>query len=494
MINIDVNRVLNVGIALSTERDRNKLLDLIITEAMEISHADAGTLYLCEDDVLRFKIMRNHSLGVYRGGVGEEIDLPAVPLTLENVCAYTVLKRETVNIHDVRHSDKFVFSGPEKYDQITGYHTRSMLVVPFENTRGDIIGVLQLINAWDENQNVVPFSQDITTIITSLASQAAVAITNSIYLQEIKSLFHSFVEVMSTAIDEISPYNVNHTKNIARYTDCFVDYLNELHCQGKYEGQFDANRKEQMMMSVWLHDIGKMITPTEIMNKPTRLANNLQVLIARFDMMKAIARIELAEQTITNPAYLAKLDEINKALALIMQVNAQSKLDDDSASAVAEIAKRTYTDLDGAIVHWLTPSELEQLSIRAGTLTESERVVMKNHVVLTAKLLSKIKFSKDLCHVPVWAALHHEFLDGTGYPNGLSGAQICTEVRILSILDIYDALTSDDRPYKTPMTHEAAMHVLRKMAEQGKLDTQLIALWSDCCAANTQAMAHSAKC
>lgn len=486
MMNVDFERVLNVGIALSTERDRNKLLELIITEAMEISHADAGTLYVCEGDFLRFKIMRTHSLGVYRGGEGEEIDLPPVPMSLENVCSYTALTRETVNIEDVRHSDKFDFSGPQRYDQITGYRTRSMLVVPFGNTIGDIIGVLQLINACDENKEVVPFSQDITTIVTSLASQAAIAITNSLYLQDIKSLFQSFVEVMSTAIDEISPYNVSHTKNIALYTDCFVDYLNELYATGTYGEYFDANRKEQLIMSVWLHDIGKMITPTQVMNKPTRLAEHIQTVTDRFTLMQALARLELAEHKVTQQDYHARIDAIASALAQISQANKSPSVDYATVQSLTAIAQHTFINLDGNHVNWLTPDELEQLSVPYGTLTEGERVIMKHHVVLTSKLLSKIKFSKDLSNVPTWAGMHHEFLDGSGYPDGLHAPQICTEVRILSLLDIYDALTSDDRPYKCPMSQQAALKTLAKMADDGKLDAYLVGLWKDCCAANVE--------
>lgn len=490
MINVDFDRVLNVGIALSTERDRNKLLELIITEAMDISHADAGTLYVCENDSLRFKVMRNHSLNIYHGGEGEEIDLPPVPMTMENVCSYAALTRETVNIEDVRDSDKFDFSGPRRYDQLTGYTTQSMLVVPFGNTLGDIIGVLQLINAWDPDSGIVPFSSDITTIITSLASQAAIAITNSLYLQDIQSLFRSFVEVMSTAIDEISPYNVSHTKNIVRYTDCFVDYLNELYQAGSYGQQFDANRKEQLIMSVWLHDIGKMITPTEVMNKPTRLAKQLQTVTDRFTLMKALARVELAEQRITQAEYLARVADMEDALTLIEQVNKAAGVEPGTLKLLSTVGERTFIDLSGASLHWLTPTELEQLSVPYGTLTEGERVVMKNHVVLTTKLLSKIHFSKDLSNVPLWAGMHHEFLDGSGYPQGLGGDEICTEVRILSLLDIYDALTSDDRPYKCPMSQQAALQTLEQMAERNKLDAHLVQLWSDCCAAHPEATTY----
>lgn len=480
MNNIDMERVLQTGISLSTEKDRNKLLDLIITEAMEISHADGGTLYIYseEENCLYFKIMRNHTLKVYQGDEGEEVGLPAVPMTMENVCTCAAILRKSINIPDVYHSDQFDFSGPKKYDNITGYHTQSMLVLPLENTRGEIVGVLQLINAKDHEGNVEPFSEDLNMVITSLASQAAIAITNSMYLDDIKSLFHSFVQVMITAIDEMSPYNVNHTRKIAAHAERFIDYLNDTHSRRKYPEFFDDARKEQFLMATWMHDIGKLITPPEVMNKATRLASEVGRVLAQFDLAAAMKKIAFLEGKMSKEEYEAAETELAADRAFVENANHTEFMDDQKIAKLEALYPKRFLGFSGEEEAFLTPQNYECLSVRRGTLTQKEREVMQGHAKLTEKLLRNIKFGKDLRDVPRIASMHHECLDGSGYPNGVVGEEIPSEVRILSILDIYEALTSSDRPYKKPMDPSAALLVLKKMAEEGKLDRELVELFA----------------
>ncbi|MEG1943714.1 MAG: HD domain-containing phosphohydrolase, partial [Angelakisella sp.] len=364
------------------------------------------------------------------------VDLPPVPLLPSHVCAYCALNRCSINIADVYDSREFDFSGPRKYDSITGYRTRSMLVVPFENTRGDVIGVLQLINAQDENGTVIPFSHDLEKIIAALASQAAVCVTNTMYLQDIKELFQSFVQVMITAIDELSPYNVNHTRRITEFADRFLDYLNELYAKGEYDEHFDDNRREQLIMAAWMHDIGKLITPLPVMNKATRLGEAFPAVMARFTTAKALLRVSFLEKHCDEQEYLRQAAELEEFEALLPILNEAPYIDDDAIAKLAAMERKSYPLPEGGDFHLLYPKEGECLSVRKGTLTAEERTIMENHVVLTAKLLSKIHFGSDMARVPQIAAMHHEYLDGSGYPGGARGDELSTEVRILSILDI----------------------------------------------------------
>ena len=226
----DLKKILNIGIRLSTDKDRNHILASILESGMEITNCDASTLYLYEDGRLTFKIMKTLSLGISRGVDGEPItDMPSVPMKEENVCAYTAIRREIVNIPDVYDSDRFDFSGPKQYDALTGYHTGSQLVIPLENNENELIGVLQLINAMDLDGKVIPFSKQYNIIIQSLGSMAAIELTNLTYAEELKAQLYSFVEALTTVLDERTPYNASHTRNVAKYAGILADYISKLH-------------------------------------------------------------------------------------------------------------------------------------------------------------------------------------------------------------------------------------------------------------------------
>ena len=262
---------LEVGVSLSAERDYNRLLEKILRCVMDLSNCDAGTLYLLEDGALHFKIMCNNTMNTYSGGDGFDCGLPPVALTRESVCALALLDDETIRIEDVWNCQKYDLAGPMRYDAITGYHTQSMIVVPMRNREGGKVGVLQLINAQDDNGAVCPFKDEIVLAVESVASQAAITIQNARYIQEMKELFQSFVRVMSTAIDERSPYNASHTRHMAVYGDRFLCELNRKAAEEGKEPPFSAARRAELLTSVWLHDIGKLVIPLEVMDKPARL-------------------------------------------------------------------------------------------------------------------------------------------------------------------------------------------------------------------------------
>lgn len=470
----DFEKIMNIGIELSTESDSNKLLAGILQKGMEITNCDGATLYLYQEGKLNFKIMKTLSLNISKGEDGAPIDMPPVPFKEGNVCAYTAIHREVVNIADVYHSERFDFSGPKNYDAITGYRTQSMLVIPLETNDGTLLGVLQMINAKDSKGQMVAFEQEYEMVIRSLGSLTAIALTNIRLLEEMKRQLHSFVEAMATAIDERTPYNGSHTRKVAEYALLLADKINEKNLAGETQEYFDADRKEKLGLAALLHDIGKMIIPRSVMNRATRLDGDMKQLEDRFEVIKCYLRIDSLTGRISQEEYLEKSQEIDDSLEWIHRIDDVGFLPEEDYLRVQKLAEQTYEKESGEVIPYLTERERECLSIRKGTLTADMRSLMENHVVMTSKILSKVYFNPNYIDVPRWAGEHHELLDGTGYPCHLSGDQLDLETRILTVTDVYDALTSRDRPYKKPMPKEKAIGILKSMAEEGKVDGRLV--------------------
>ena len=471
----DFKDILNVGIQLTVEKDGNKLLNTIVDKGMQITNCDASTLYLYEDDVLKFRIMRTISQNVCRGVDGEPItDIPPVPFKEENVCAYTAIHRKVVNIEDVYHSEEFDFSGPKRYDAMTGFRTQSMLVIPVENNTGDLIGVLQMMNAQDENGNVIPFDPQYEIIIRSLGSLAAIELSNIQYVEEIKEQLHSFVEAMATAIDERTPYNGSHTRKVAEYATILAKKINEKYEAGECEEAFDDERLEKLQLAALLHDIGKMIVPRSVMNRATRMDRDMAALEDRLALLTCYYEIDALKGKITTEEYEEKAALLKDILEFVHRIDNVGFLQQEDFDRVQEIAKMYYEKEDGEKVYYITERERVCLSVRKGTLTDEDRTIMESHVTMTAKILSKVHFNKNYIDVPRWAAEHHEYLNGSGYPNHINGEQLDTETRILAIADIYDALTASDRPYKPPMPKAKACAILHSMVEEGKLEGRFV--------------------
>lgn len=479
-----VEQLLNVGIALTTEKDHNHLLEMIVSEARRITRADAGTLYLCDENSLQFKIIQNETMHVFKGGKGEPIDLPPVPLNKNNVSSYAALAHRSVNIPDVYTTQEFDFTGPKSYDRITGYRTVSMLVVPLENHENEVIGVLQLINSLNGSGEPVAFPAYLEKVVFSLASQAAIALTNMNLVTEIEDLFQSFVEVMATAIDSRTPYNANHTRRVALLSGALALAINDTN-QGTWASEyFDNDRIAQLVMAGWLHDIGKIATPLAVMNKASRIEGRLEIVLQRFDSIKAGMKAACWEEKSNlrnNKARLEaenqwqkQLNMIETARELVIKAdNPSTLITDEMADTLHQIAALTYKDQSGHECPWLTDEELAALSIARGTLTEEERKIMEDHVIVTQRMLEKIPFTKKLKDVPYFASIHHEHLDGKGYPAGLKGDQIPLEGRILALVDVFDALTAADRPYKKALPLEQALKILGFMVKDGELDGDL---------------------
>ena len=472
--NDELQVILDIGIALAAEKNRNKLFDMIITRSMEITNCDAGTLYRYKDDKLEFRVMKTLSMNVSKGENGEEIDLPPAEMREENICAYSAIHRETLNIVNVREDTRFDFSGPKKYDEITGYHTESMMVIPLIDDEDEVVGVLQLINALDKDGKVTQFNPVQERVIYALGCLTAIALSNMRYQQELKDQMWSFTEAMAAAIDERTPYNASHTRKVAKYSGMLADYINELHEKGEEEEYFSENRKEQLVMGAFLHDIGKLAVPLEVMNKATRLNGHEKDIEKRLEIYKLKAKVLMLEGKKSEEDYKQFESNVDESVQLMNTVNGAGFLDEDKRAALEKIFEYEFKDDDGVTSPFFTEEEKECLRIVKGTLTVEERKIMESHVEITERILSKVHFNKYFLNSPVYAAQHHECLNGKGYPKGITADQLSMDSRIMAVADICDALLATDRPYKKPIPKEKAFDIMRDMAKAGNIDGKLV--------------------
>lgn len=489
-------RIMEIGIALSAEKNLDSLLEMILEEAIGVSLADAATLYIKKGDCLYFKIFRNRSLNIKKGGTsGIPIELPPVPISRENVSAFAAITKQTINISDVYNATGFDFTGPERYDASTGYRSQSMLVVPMKNSRGEVIGVLQLINAMDAvSGKVISFSYDAVKFVESLASQAAVTITNIMMLKETEDLFNSVVKVMATAIDEKSPYSGGHIQRVAEMALELAKLVNE-----EKEGplgvlNFTEAQLHEIYISGLMHDMGKVSTPEWIMDKATRLEkifDRVHLVRERFLKIMNALKVEKLEQRIFMQAQGASKEEIEthekdmdgkinglkEDLEFVTRCNSPGELmDEEKTARIRRIASNTYME-DGQALPYLTDDEIKNLCIRKGSITEEEYAIMQNHASVTIRMLEHIPFVESLKNVPLYAGSHHERICGSGYPKGLKGDQIPIQARILALVDIFEALTAKDRPYKKPLSLEIALKILKEEVEAKHLDLNLFDLF-----------------
>jgi len=471
-------KILDIGIALTAERDPDKLLDLIVDTAMSLTESDGGTLYILEDDVLKFKISKTRSKGIDLGGNGDAPDIPPIPLCQEHICAYSAITGKSMNIADVYNNTEFDFSGPKQYDAMNNYHTQSMVTIPLLNKSNETIGVLQLINA-QTNGVIREFTAQEERIIRSLGSQTAIALSNMEYLRELNEQMWSFTEAMTEAIDQRTPYNASHTRKVAEYCGMIADHINKLHESGKESEFFDEERRDKLIMTALLHDIGKLVIPLSVMNKATRLGQRLDVVIGRFREIKLLSEVAFLKGQITDSEYKTICDHVNDCAQFIPEVNYKGFLEDEDVEKLDEMFEYSY-NINGEVIRFFTEEEKSMLKIKKGTLTEDERRIMESHALMTEKILEKVHFNSSFKEAGRWASQHHEFLNGKGYPHGLTAEELCLEVRILTVADICDALLATDRPYKKPLPKDKAFEILHSMADEGKIESRLVDYLESC--------------
>ncbi len=485
-----LRRLNEIGVALSVERNLTVLLERILLEARSFTRADAGTLFLLKSDHLTFEIAQNDTLKSFVGGRHGKMDVPPVPLNRESVSGYVAVTGEVLNIEDVYTDPVYHFEGPKNYDRMTGYRTRSILGVPMKDHEDQIIGVVQLINALHPlTGEVVPFSAQDQSLIQSLASQAAVAINNVRLIEETERLFDSFVQVMATAIDERSPYTGGHIRRVAEMAMAVAHSINACKDGPLAERQFSEDELNELRIASWMHDIGKITTPEWVVDKPTKLHtlfDRIELVRTRFALIAKTIELErLQRQAAGQPLpaglgeeYDRRLQALAGDLAFLERANTPGEfMQDADLERLRQIAGQTYQD-GGAEHPYLSEDELRNLCIRKGSLTGEERQKINDHASMSIKMLAQIPFTRKLDQVPQIAGAHHEKLDGSGYPLGLKAEQISLQARILALVDIFESLSADDRPYRAkPMPREVVLRILREEVESNHIDRELYDLF-----------------
>ncbi len=489
-----LKRLNEIGVALSSERDLTVLLERILYEARRFTNADAGTLFLVEGDHLNFEIAQNDTLHSFMVGRAVGSNVPPVPVNKESVSGYAAVTGEILNIEDVYTDTEYSFEGPKQYDRLSGYHTKSMLGVPMKDREAEIIGVLQLINATNPVTNeVTAFNSDDEDLIQSLASQAAVAIKNVYLIGEMEKLFESFVQVMATAIDERSPYTGGHIKRVAEMTMVVARAVNRCK-EGKLAAvSFNEDEMNELRIAAWMHDIGKITTPEWVVDKPTKLTtiyDRISLLRTRFALIRSSIdneylrqKLALIEQGESIPAdmddlFVARLAEVDDFLRFLERANTPGEfMEDEDLQQLQKIASQRY-DVAGETQSYLNDDEMENLSVRKGSLTDAERQKINDHADMSIRMLEQIPFTRKLQQVAPIAGAHHEKLDGTGYPRGLMADEISVQARILAMVDIFESLSAADRPYRAkPMSREMVLKILQKEVDANHIDGNLYELF-----------------
>ncbi len=485
-----------LSVALGNGPDTGELLDRILQAARSMTDADGGTLYRPSADgrSLCFHITVNESLDIYQGGAsGRAIDIGPVPLfdpdgqpNLASVAAYAANTRTSVNIEDVYQTNLFNFSGMRSFDAQFGYHSQSFLTVPMTNHEGALVGVLQLINALDPATGQIrPFSATDQRFIEALAAQAAVALTNQQLIVQLEQLFESLVNLINICIDEKSPYTGRHCQAVPRLTMMLAEAVHET-ASGPMAGfrMTESDRKE-LWLSGLLHDCGKLVTPVHVVDKATKLEtifDRIQLVDTRFEVLLRDAEIRALRAKCAPGADAAAIDaglaEETARLRDERDFLRRANVGGEGMSAadqerVRTIACHRWTGPDGAERALLDADEVANLTVRFGTLTEDERKIINNHIVVSIRMLESLPWPKHLANVPEYAGGHHERMDGKGYPRGLTREQMSVQARVMAIADIFEALTARDRPYKKGKPLSESLRILGNFAVNGHIDPDL---------------------
>ena len=459
-----------VGIALGSEMNLEKLLDLLIIKIIEFAKCDACSLYLREynPDRLLFQSSRTMSLQDRK----ERLKSIQVPLETKSISGFVALTGEVVNIKDcnnIENDKKYKFN--DSFDKQTGYKTVSMLAVPLKNNKGKIVGVVQLINKFNNNNEIISFPKEFEEIVLSLAGQAAVAIDNANLLEANKNLYKALVRAFSESIEARSPHTAGHSKRVAFISEKISKAINNT-VEGKYAKLFFSKEElEELKYAALLHDVGKVAVSEKILEKGNKLTEqNIETIKERFGKIKFSVLLSEKNKEFANN----KIIEIQKELNFILQKNIPGFLIDEDKARLKLISQKKYQDLDGIYKNYLTSDEYYNLKIEKGSFTPEEKTEMQNHVLYSLDLLQEIPFTEELKNIPLYAGAHHEMLDGSGYPAQIKGKSIPIQSRILAVADIFEALTAADRPYKKAIPLPIALKILKEEADRGKLDKEIV--------------------
>ncbi|HEY9811057.1 MAG TPA: HD domain-containing phosphohydrolase [Halomicronema sp.] len=510
-----IEQLLDIGAALSSSYDLGELLNLILSKSREITFSDAGSVYLVDDSdgnpKLLFKVAQNDSQP------NVSFREFAIPMTRQSLAGYVATTGMSLNLADAYNLPKEVpYQLDRSFDRDIEYHTRSVLVLPMQNRSGEIMGVLQLINRKISPDVVVtaenvfevtqPYSTWEERITRSLASQAAISIERNHLQESIQNLFEGFVKASVQVIEARDPCTSGHSERVAALTVRLSQEVSSTNSGPLKSLYFNDRQIQELRYAALLHDFGKVGVPEAILVKQKKLyPEQLEVIRHRFALARRTLEMEYSEKKFK---YLLKdikhgkesLDEgcplckeienldqqlskeierLNDYWKLLLEANEPRILAEAPLSELSELSLYTYRDVDGEIKPLVSASEMSQLLVRKGNLTPAERLAIESHVSHTYEFLKRIPWTKDLKDVAKIAYGHHETLDGTGYPRRLKKEEIPIQSQIMTIADIYDALTAGDRPYKRGLPVEAALQILRYEAQQNKINADLLEIFEE---------------
>lgn len=501
---VRIEKLVEIGVGLTTQKDTGQLMELILLGAKELTNADGGTLYLAtEDQRLKFEIMHTSSLGFALGGsTGKPIPFPPLALYLpdgspniKTVVGYAALSGEIVNIPDAYAADGFDFSGTRAFDERTGYLSRSFLTVPMKDHEDNLIGVLQLINAVDqETTQIVPFTEADQKLVAALASQASVALTQNLLISGLKNLLSGLIQLVATAIDDKSPYTGGHCRRVPVITLLLADAASRSESEPFQGFQLGEKERYELEIAAWLHDCGKITTPEHVVDKATKLetiCDRIQLVESRFEIARRDAEIALlrsrcdalqrGDDAVDRGvlAYEETIRQLEDDLAFLRRCNLGGEyMPEPDRERVRRIAgSHLWRSTAGEPAALLTEDEIENLTIPRGTLNDRERDAINNHVVATVRMLESLPLPRELCNVPEIAGGHHERVDGQGYPHGLKRHEMSIQARIMAIADVFEALTAGDRPYKKAKTLSETLRIMGFMKLEGHIDPDLFDLF-----------------
>jgi HD-GYP domain-containing protein (c-di-GMP phosphodiesterase class II) len=490
-----IRKLTHIGQALSSENDLDRIFDLILEECLDYTNADGATIYTIAGNKknLDFKVVYNRSLKLHMGGSYGSIAWPSIPLydkdgapRLKNMVTYVYHTKSIQCFDDIYDQDVVDVSGTKHRDALNKYHSQSMLAIPLKNHEDEVLGVIQLINAQTKRGKVTTFTPEHIAMLNSMASQAAIALSNKKLIQDLEKLLHQFIQAIASALDRKSKYTGGHITRVATLTELFAKKINNTSAGFFGKLHFSTDELEEISLSGWMHDIGKIITPEYIMDKSSKLetiSDRIELVKLRFALLQSAINLELEKLS-----HGEKTDEAQKQINTYKKLLRRSKNDfqliqrvnksgdysaDEDLERILEIADFKIT-LGGKSYKLLTNDEKNNLMIQKGTLSDNEIQNMQDHVSMTWDMLSRLSFPRKFTHVPLYASTHHEKLNGTGYPFAFSGDQIPLQGRIIALADIFEALTATDRPYKKAKSLSEAITILAVMAKNNEIDKDLL--------------------
>jgi HD-GYP domain-containing protein (c-di-GMP phosphodiesterase class II) len=490
-----IKKLTHIGEALSSENHIDRIFDLILDECLDYTHADGATIYTVSENKqnLDFKVVYNHSLGLHLGGTFSPLAWPSIPLfdkdgspRMKNMATYVYHTKKSQCFDDVYNQNVVDSSGTQQYDALHKYRSKSMLAIPLKNHEDEVLGVIQLLNAQTKRGVVTSFTAEHIAMMNSMASQAAIALSNKKLIQDLEKLLHEFIQAIASALDRKSKYTGGHITRVATLTELLAKKIN-MATEGYFGSyHFTPDELEEISISGWMHDIGKIITPEYIMDKSSKLetiGDRIELVRLRFDSIILAIRLEI-EQLLKKTSTKKVKEEIENLTRIMNEVTddflfveKRNKTEDFLQDADRERINRIAAFeiiLEGKTYRLINEDEKNNLLIVKGTLSDDEIQKMQDHVRVTWAMLTNLSFPKKFSHVPIYASSHHEKLNGKGYPFALSGDKIPLQGRMIALADIFEALTAADRPYKKAKTLSEAIKILAFMAKGEEIDNDLL--------------------